>query len=157
MEFKIDVHGDTQIKRELLTKGKRPGNAKKLWPSIFHLLESREKRQFSTQGKYASGGWAPLAPSTKARKAAMGLDPRILHATHALRDSLIGKTKDSVRKSKRSSMEYGTSLPYGGIHQHGGAHIPQRRPVELTMATRKEITKRVQRFIMTGQVLGASA
>lgn len=116
-----------------------------------------EKDQFNSQGQAFSGGWKPLAASTKAHKAANNLDPRILHATGALRKSLIYKTnKNHVFRASRDEMFVGSSIPYGPHHQWGSKDgvLPRRRPFEFDNAVRQDIVKTLQRHLVENGEIG---
>lgn len=150
--FDLSVDGDVQVSRRLERFAERADNATPLWFNIMQYLVGAEKRQFNSQGGTGSGGWAPLAQSTKDQKAAQGLDPRILHATLRLRNSLTSMGGgDAVRIVEDDFMAFGTTVPYAGFHQRG-AGVKQRRPVELTEGQRKTIAKRMQRWLVTGDV-----
>lgn len=151
MKFELDIHGDKQVSRELLRWGEAVEDARELWRVFLRMLESREERQFATQGGYASGGWMPITHETIRRKERKGLDLRILHATHRLRDSLTKRSHpDAVREYDNHEMKFGTKVPYAGIHQNGGEWVVRRRPVELTNATRKSMVRIMHRFVVTG-------
>lgn len=157
VHISLDVFGDQQLDRTLLRFEQRARNFR----PVFELLASRflkiNRGQFSSQGGRGSGGWKPLAASTVARKKAQKLDPRILHATLALRKSLtILGTPGQVRVITDDTLTLGTSVkskkgyPYPAVHQHGSkdGRIPQRRPVEFTDADRKEWVNELQRFLV---------
>jgi phage gpG-like protein len=160
MRFEVSVFGDQQVSREILRVGKRPADSRPLWPSIVDLMESRIELNFRTQGKFASGGWQPLKPATILRRKLKGQVPiRILTATGALREALTtSSAAGAKRKMKKKELQFGTqgAVNYGAHHQFGApaAKLPMRKPVEFTEATRKELVKRMQRFVMTGEVLG---
>jgi phage gpG-like protein len=153
--FQLSIHGDVQVSRRLERFAHRAGDASPLWHNIIEYLERAEVRQFNSQGATGSGGWKPLASTTKEYKRLAGLDPRILHATLALRDSLTKGGGDAVRVVTDQSMGFGTTVPYARFHQLGEG-VPMRKPLELTEGQRKTIAKRIQRWIVTGDVYTAS-
>lgn len=151
MRLEIDVFGDTQLARELLRFGDRATDMSPAFEEIADNFLLNEERQFSTQGSYASGRWAPLAPSTVTGKAKAGLDPRTLHATRTLRNSLSRQgAPGNVREIKSDEMFVGTSVEYARYHQMGTKHMPRRRPVELTVNRRRMWMKILQRFLVEG-------
>ena len=158
MRMEVKVFGDAQVSREILRVGKRPSNSRPLWPSIIDLMEKRIENNFRTQGKYASGGWAPLKPRTIAVRKAKGHVPiKILTATGELRSALTSSSASGAKRIRKKAMlVFGTkgSVNYGGHHQFGTENMPMRKPAEFTDATRKELVKRMQRFVITGEVIG---
>lgn len=157
MRLSLDVFGDVQVDRELLRFADRAVDARPAWDAIMHQLGVLEREQFDSQGARASGGWAPLAPSTVADKARRGLDPRILHATGKLRASLTEPAgPDAIRESLPNAMRYGTSVPYARFHQQGTGRTPQRREIELTATDRHRMfVQTMQRFLVTGEAPSA--
>lgn len=152
MRLDLDTFGEKQFSRELLRVGSNAGNMKPAFDQVHDLLNEVEERQFSSQGAAFSGGWKPLAPSTKARKARLNLDPRILHATLRLRDSLTSKSHpDHVYRASADEMFWGTKVPYAGVHQNPKTSpLPRRRPIEFNDAIRTQIVKLLQRHLMEG-------
>lgn len=153
MRVEIDVHGDKQVVRELLRLGDRGHDVRPAFEAIVDDLVNWTDSQFQTQGLRGSGGWAPLKPRTLARKAALGLDPRILHATLALRNSLTHRgDPHMIEEITADSLRWGSDLPYARAHQKGYPpnNLPQRRPVELTETDRRSVVKTIQRYVMTG-------
>jgi phage gpG-like protein len=153
VRLELDVFGDKQVARELLRLGDRAADARPAWNAIIDRLLLLEREQFDSEGGRASGGWKPLAPSTVADKARRDLDPRILHATGRLRDSLTRRTGgDAVRESHPNEMRFGTDVPYARYHQQGTGRMPRRREIELTETDRHQMFVQVlQRFLVTGE------
>lgn len=112
-----------------------------------------EKEQFDSQGKYASGGWPALKQATEDAKASAGLDPRILHATLALRRSLTESSDQNQLKTITDSLLiFGSRLEYAVFHQFGTVKMDQRRPVEIRLDHRKNIMKKLQRWVVKGKL-----
>lgn len=160
MRLVLEVYGDVQLQRDLLRFNERLTDLTPAWESLADEFLALEKAQFDSQGGFASGGWAPDAPSTLAYKARHGLDPRVMHATLALRESLTSRgAPGSVRRITPTSMEVGTDVrspegfPYAAAHQ--APHAPgrkRRRVIELRPVDRERWVKVVQRFVVTGEV-----
>lgn len=151
----LDSFGDQQLSRRLLRFTDRVDDMRPALRVIADDFLDIQKSQFTSQGRYGSGGWRPLAPTTVASKARRGHDPHILHATLRLRKSLTSKYgPDVVRKITRNEMFVGTRVPYAKHHQHGAprARLPQRRPVELPARDRKNWMKILQRYLVEGDV-----
>ena len=149
----LDLDGDVQLRRELLRFAGGVDDPSPALEEIADRLLDIEAIQFASEGGYASGGWAPLSPAYLSAKVAAGLDSRILRRTGRLHASLTNANDaDHVRRITKSELEFGTAVPYAGYHQHGTSRMPQRRPVELREADRREMVKVLQRFMVTGQV-----
>lgn len=157
MRLDLDVFGDTQFSRELLRFGERADDMSPAFTEIADQFLDIEERQFATQGMY-SGGWAPLKPATVRRKEELGHDPRILHATRALRDSLTNRGhRDHVRRITDDELVVGTSVrseggfPYAAAHQNPKKGQTQRRPIEFNEAVRRDFVKIIQNHLVAGR------
>lgn len=147
MKLELSVSGDKQFSREMLRWDTRATDMRPAFEEVANDFLEIERRQFDSQGGHGSGGWKPLSPDYLRRKVAAGHDPRILHRTLRLRKSLTMSTADSVRRITSDDMFVGTKVSYAGAHQRGGAHLPQRRPVELTETDRRRWIKILQRYL----------
>lgn len=158
MRIDIDVYGDVQLSRELLRFAGRTEDASPAFRAIAILLRRSEKRQFSSKGRHASGGWPALKPSTIAAKR-RSKDPRvranatrILRATDALMDSLTKKSDGGhTEVVQPHQLVFGTQVDYARYHQKGEG-VPRRRPLELRGRDRTEMVKQIQRYLVTGRV-----
>ncbi len=146
------VFGDEVLRRDLLRFEGRVVNAAPAFVAIVEDIKEALGQQFDSEGRHASGGWAPLADETLARKAAEGLDQRILHATQDLMMSLTGETEDTMVKIGPELMEFGTDLDYAGFHQTGTVNMPQRRPIEFTEVDKVEFMRKLQRYMVEGDI-----
>lgn len=162
MRVELDIFGEQQIARKLLRVGEHAEDAAPAFRGIADYWRRIEVRQFNSQGETGSGGWKPLAAATIASKKA-SKDPKvranaekILVATGALRASLTrAGDEQHVERVTRDSLEFGTTVDYGAYHQLGRG-VPQRRPVEPTETQRRESVRRLQRWLMTGELLAPS-
>lgn len=147
MRFALDTLGVRQIDRELVGISGRITDMGPAMREVLDLIRKVEKQQFDSQGKYGSGGWKPLAPSTVAYKKAYNLDPRILRATGDLFSSMT-KRGDSTQIAvpKQDGLVFGTTLEYAQYHQQGRG-VPKRPVVELKEDDRREAIKIIQRYI----------
>lgn len=151
MRLDLETFGEKQFSREILRVGANAKDMRPAFDEVHDLFLKVEDQQFSSQGGAYSGGWRPLAPSTRSRKARLNLDPRILHATLRLRKSLTNKTHvDHVYRASADEMFIGSRVPYGKFHQKGAGNLPRRRPVEFNDAIRRDILKILQRHLMGG-------
>lgn len=154
----IDVYGDRQISRGFAAASAALDDARPAFHEMVDLLVDWERRQFDSQGAYASGGWSPLAPSTVAAKAALGYDPRILHRTGRLRESLAvrGGAGQEVQIHPQW-MVFRSTVPYGVYHQQGTGNLPVRKPFELREADRRAIMRPLQKLVVDGWHNGGRA
>lgn len=141
----LEFYGDKQIDRTIKRVLDNLEDATPAWEAMADRFGALETEQFASQGASGSGGWAPLAAATVAAK---GHDT-ILVDTGALRDQLTNRPF-GVENIAKDSMEVGSNLPYGGYHQNGTDRMPQRRAVEFTETDRRDLTKILQRYLITG-------
>lgn len=152
MEFTFDASGDQLVSRKLLRYADRATNAQPAFESIADTLRGYEKRLFDSGGASGGAPWDSLAPSTVRAKAAAGLDPRVLRATNALRNSLALKDdKNHQEIVTENQLVFGSTLPYVAYHQRGRG-VPKRRPIQFNENQKKYILKKLQRFLATGEV-----
>lgn len=153
VRLSVEVFGDKQLERSLHRFADRADDLRTPFREIQDMFRGVASKQFTSQGRYGSGGWRPIAPATVAAKMKAGLDPRILHATHRLRRSLTTRRHpDHISTIRRDTMEFGSSVPYGVHHQHGAprANLPKRPPFELRKNDRRSAVKILQRHLVEG-------
>lgn len=149
MRLELEAFGDTQFARELLRVGNLATDMRPAFDDIHTMLLGVERKQFNSQGRAYSRGWAPLAPSTVRYKAARNLDPRILHATLRMRKSWTTKGhRDHVYRATADEMFFGSRVPYVRYHQLGTRRMPQRRPFQLDDMTRRKVVKILQAHLV---------
>lgn len=156
MRITFDIAGDVQFDREILRLTERAEDVKPAFEHIVDRIEGWERQQFETEGGRASSGWRPIKQSTIDAKRRAGLDTRILHATHALRDSLTNTYADgAIREIGKQELKYGTEVPYAGVHQRGrkDGTMPARKPLEFREDDRRQIVKDLQAWIVRGEFL----
>lgn len=147
MRLLLDVSGDQQINRTLLRMAGRVDDMSDGLEMVADFLLDQEQRQFASQGGYASGGWAPLAPPTLDGKRRAGQDLRILHRDGDLRASLTREGGDHLQEVTPSSLVFGSTVEYAKHHQFGTTNMPRRRPLELTEGDRRESVRILQRTV----------
>lgn len=148
MRVSLDFIGEDLVAAEIVGYGVRAQDLRPAFRRSLRVIHDAVDRQFSSQGAYGSGGWRPLAPSTVAEKAAKGLDPRIMHRSYALRDSLLGKNAYRIQRVNRQSLVYGTHVDYAVYHQRGTSKMPRRRLVQLTNSDRRLIVRSIYERVM---------
>lgn len=144
----LDFYGDQQVDRTLDRFEARALDARPAWEAMADLFLVIERRQFATEGRYGSGGWAPLSPRYAAWKARHFPGKTILRRTDELFTSLTEGPQ--IRIIEPGFMVLGSAVPYGKYHQLGDG-LPRRRPVELPESDRRTFVRMLQRFIVTGQ------
>lgn len=150
--FRADVvgWGYRPVSKMLTATGRRALDASEAFQDVADYLMQVEELQFDTEGGL-SGGWAPLDVSTLRRKRYEGKDDRILHASRRLRLSLTQRgDPDMILEITAHRLVFGSSVPYGGAHQHGapGANIPARPPIEISRGRKTWITRLLKRGIV---------
>jgi phage gpG-like protein len=149
MDMMIEVLGDKPVARRLGRIKHNVENWDDVWPEVAQHLAAGAKKQFDSHGMYGSGGWAPLAPSTLARKRALGQPADILRATGRLEDSLtVPSHNEHVEIELGDSLWWGTLVPYAKYHQQGSGRLPRRRPVEPPEGSRRELVRILQRYAL---------
>lgn len=153
MQLQIELYGDKQMNHELLRMGLAVANLEPAWLAIMHNLEQVEKKQFDSEGGYASGGWEALSEGWLKFKRENGYDRRILRMTGRLFDSMTEWDSPwAIRRLLPKGFEFGTSAPYAGAHQNPGegSRIPQRRFLELTLERREAYVRTLLTYARTG-------
>lgn len=149
MEFTFEAYGEQLVARQLTRWADRAVDARPAFDAIATQLMAFEDARFEAQGY---GTWPPLAASTVAQKRREGLDPRILHATHDLRNSLTRRGDEHQQLIVTDDfLLFGTTLDYAGFHQRGRG-VPRRRPLQFSEAEKKLAVKTLQRYLATGMV-----
>lgn len=147
LSLELSLAGDVQLRRSLLRFTTRIEDPRPVFRSIARFWMGLERQQFETEGRFASGGWQELAPSTIAAK---GGDTSILFRTGDLMASLSEEGDEHmILDINRDLMVFGTSLEYARFHQKGEG-VPQRRELELREQDRHESINRYQRYIVAG-------
>lgn len=153
MHIELSIYGDTLVSRKLDRVATDAVRARPAFRAIADDMRGYEQRLFDTQGSSGGAPWALDMPSTLASKAARGLDPRVLHATKALRRSLTNKSDPMHEEVATDAfLVFGSSVDYGHFHQRGTHKMPRRRSLQLTEPQRRAIVKRLQTYVMTGDV-----
>jgi hypothetical protein len=142
VRLRVEALGQDIVARQLLAMADRTGDASGAMQGIIDGLYESERRLFDSQG--ASGGvpWQASAPSTVERKARLGLDPRIEHATQDLRDSLTTPGGANIAIARRDGVTFDTAIRY--------ARWQPNPLVSPTEAERRDWVKIVQRWIVDG-------
>lgn len=154
MRVDIDVFGDVQFSREMLRMSDRAENMQPVFRTLAEDFHEMEEDQFNSEGGKFSSGWKALQISTLAQKSAQGHDPRILHATLALRNSLTKRSAPgAVYKVTREELVVGTNVkskkgfPYAAAHQNPKKGQTRRRPIEFSELKKIEWIREMQHYL----------
>lgn len=113
---------DEEARRELAQLGLHLSDLRNFWPLVVPLATDWWGEQFETEGRFGSGGWSPLAPSTVLSKQLRGLRPNILQATGKLRQDASRPRREQTSRSLTLTID-NEYLPF---HQFGTENMPAR-------------------------------
>jgi phage gpG-like protein len=113
MKYAVSVMNVKLVQMKFERMGMAALAARPAMDRVALLMMAIEKRIFSGQGRRGGGSWAQDSPEWLDRKIANGLDPRILHATLALRASM-SESEDPNQDLKIGDhfVHLGSLLPY---------------------------------------------
>ncbi len=155
--FQINILGEMQVSRMLDGVSLRAQDMRPVWAVIAGDWGRIMARQFETEGGLGRP-WAALSPMYAAWKATHFPGAKILVRTGKLRESLTGRTGDTVDERDRDSLKLGTSVPYAGYHQTGTKRpMPPRPPVVLPEAVKDRWARAIHEFVRTGDVTATLA
>ncbi len=143
----IDVMGDEQLARGLSRFADDVRDLREPFREIVKQFHKIEGKQFESEGKYGSGGWRPLAPSTAEQKRREGFPDKILVREKHLMESLTGETPWSMVEVRPLEMRVGTKLDYAAYHQQGRG-VPKRPIINLTEKDKMDFMKIIQRYLV---------
>ncbi|MCP4990886.1 MAG: hypothetical protein GY928_34045 [Colwellia sp.] len=110
------------------------------------------RRNFKAEGRPQR--WKPLANATiqdRLRKG-FGSGP-ILQRTGALMNSLTKPgAKGQIFSARKRSLQLSSRIPYFPYHQRGTSKIPQRVMLDFQKQDRSQISRIINRYILTGKV-----
>lgn len=144
MKLTVEATGQLVVARQLLAMAGRVEDATPAMDAVIDGLYESAAKQFDTAGAYGGTPWPSNAPSTVERKALQGLDPRILHATLDLRDSLTKPGGANVAIARPDGVIFDTTIDYA-------RYLKERYPmVQPREVERRQWVKAVQRWIIDG-------
>ena len=144
----IEQFGSRQVSRRILRFGEHAADLSPAFERVVELFARVGWEQFASEGRYASGGWDPLADSTVAQK---GNDV-ILFDSGDLEESLTSTRPNSLTRVKIShdELEWFSQVPYGVWHMQGTSRMPRRPPWELRDRDRRKVIRELQRELVEG-------
>jgi len=113
----IRVRGHVRAANYVGAMGRRAGNLRPIFMIIQQDFRRIQRDQFASQGRRGGGGrWKDISDKWRNYKMSQGFDPRILHMTHALVDSLTKpRARGAYFRIRGDSMAMGTTIPYAAI------------------------------------------
>lgn len=145
--FEFEVMGDKQVARGFSRFADDVKDLREPFQEIVKDFREIEKKQFSSEGGYGSGGWGPLASSTIEEKQRGGFPLQIMVRTGDLRDVMTG-VKSGYEDIKPLEMKI-MMLAIGKYHQTGTKRMPARPLVQLTEADKTRWTKIIHQHLVT--------
>ena len=145
-QLQLDIAGDKQVMRGFSRFADGVKDFREPLKEILEDFHEIEKKQFSSEGGYGSGGWAPLAPVTVEQKARAGYPYDILVRTGDLRDAMTGGSGSEAEVTKDSLK---VMMPwYGKFHQQGTRRMPRRPVVQLQEADKTRWSKIFHEYLV---------
>lgn len=118
--------------------------------AVKDFLFAIEIEQFDTQGIF-SGGWEENAVYTSDYKRENDYDLRVLHMTHALRESLTDEGAENQSLDvTNDEVLLGSTVWYAEFHDSGTRNMPQRKPIDITPAQRRDIKAIIKNGLLNG-------
>lgn len=136
MEYFIEAFGIKQISTRFERMGFAAISAEPAMQTIADVMFRIFEQIFNSQGRRGGGSWKRDSPEWLQRKVDMGLDPRIGHATLALRGAF------SVRDAEHQKLDVthtlvnlSTDLPYAGTEQRNRPFVKFTKRDKIEMRT----------------------
>lgn len=150
----ITVTGERENARRLMRVGERGMDMRPIFSVLSDDWDTIVDEQFETEGRRGqTRGWKVLSESRVLQKEAQELDPRIMHATLALRRSLTKRgARGSIRRVRAHELYRGTSIFYAQYHHEGTARLPVRKIYVFTNRDRSAWDDVMTDFIISGRV-----
>lgn len=146
-QLQFDVMGDQQVLRGFSRLAESCKDFSEPFKDILKDFREIEKKQFSSQGGYGSGGWKPLKDSTVRQKQILGYPEQILVRSGELRDVMTG-LRSGYEEVEPLEMRIMT-LSFGKYHQKGTTKMAARPLVQLTEDDKKRWTKIIHTYLIT--------
>lgn len=143
MQFFVEMQGTKQVSTKFARMAQSASNFTPAWEAVLTRLFAIEASTFDSQGRRGGGSWKADSPEWLARKMRDGLDPRINHATLALRNSMtVRDAPGQILHITPQALYFGSDLPYAGVSQ-------ENRPfVKLTAGDRVAIRNLIRDQLM---------
>lgn len=138
-----------EVIRKVGEMNRRSQDLRPVWATVRGLMYEQTRRVFDAQGLPTR--WPALSPRYAAWKARRFPGRGILVLTGDLVDSLTTEGSRGIFAVTPKGFTYGSTLPYFPAHQQGTRNMPRRRALVMLPTTRREIGRRVARYIKQGE------
>lgn len=146
------IDGDRRVHQLLSEMADRARGVLPVWPKVGDYLAGEFTKQFDSEGAhFYSRKWKPLEPNYLRWKIKHGYDPRRLHQTGAMRDSLTSRPM-AVETYSASSATFGTNDPKAKWHQNGTTNMPRRQIIRVTADLSDDVSSIIARFIFENRL-----
>lgn len=129
------------------------------WSNVFDLLDEEYRheveKQFDTEGMHGGHKWVGLSRLTIKDRKRKGYPPGpILVRSGYLRDSLLGRTSESINVVTPREWIYGTNVPYAIYHQSDKPRtvLPRRAFLVITRMFRLFVIRKMHHYAIKGWV-----
>jgi phage gpG-like protein len=113
VNYYIEVLGDKLVSTKFERMGYAALDARPAMEEVAVVMFGIFKKIFDSGGRRGGGSWRQDSPEWLERKIKNGLDPRVLHATLALRNAFTEPDADhQILAITKRSVSLGTDLPY---------------------------------------------
>lgn len=143
-DIRVRVDAD-DAERRLRALALGLSDLRNFWPLVVPIATGWWKQQFDSEGRYGSGGWSPLAPSTVLYKSLAGLRPQILQATGAMKQAASRPSRQASARSLTLTIDD----PKIGFHQTGTSRMPARPVIleTLPFAAERELQDAADSYV----------
>lgn len=118
MHYFVEAMGVKAVSTKFTRMAEASVDVRPALMTITELIYAIEVQVFNGQGRRGGGSWKRDTPEWLAQKMRLGLDPRINHATGALRRSVTEPDAEGqVHEMTPHSLIFGTTLPQAAPSQ----------------------------------------
>lgn len=150
IDVSIGIEGSEAFKRKLMISITELQNLKPIFDDVVKpYMQAHMKKQFQTSGQYGGSKWAGNSKAYNRVKRLTVGHTRILERSGKLKRSLIGTTIASKYISSRTSMTYGTTIPYAKYQNNGTSKgIKAKQIFGMTNGQKKALVTLIQRELL---------
>jgi len=148
LRFTYTVDGDVQLDRALSRFGDALKDFRPFFQELVASFKDITRKQFESEGRQGSGGWAPLSADYAAWKQLHYPGKPILQLTGAMLESMTGGS-DHIEEIAKDSLKVGTRDPKALYHQRGTSKMPARPVIQLNDENKAAWMKMLQRHAYT--------
>ena len=127
-----------------------------VWKAGDSVWKREIGRVFQNEGNPDGEKWVGLSKTTakERKKKGFGAYHPILVRTGRLRDSVVGRTKDTIDNMYHDSWLIGTTVPYGTYHQSRRPRrkLPRRAFLVITNNFKGWLVHAIHKYAVTGRV-----